>query len=272
MITYHEVKRDVSHFCSYLLERLRREGVAQFAVKSGKKIISLTKENSVSRRIDDLEFDRRFGTDTAASIPAWKLSDVPSGNRVHATNYVASHEKHVLMLFRMLPIQPEDYAFVDLGSGKGKVLLLAAEYGFTRIVGVEFSPSLHAIAQANIGRYKSVCARKCSIDSVCQDAADWPIPSEKLVLFLYGPFHEPVFRSVVARLRQSLETHDRPVFLVNFGVPLVEAIRKIDFLHPLPGEAGQWIYSNKAIAPPQELEQTRTSSRPTRFSSAIGGH
>jgi len=256
MNTYSKAKRDVTHFCSYLIGRLKREGFAQFAVKSCKKIVSLVKGNPSLRRIEEQEFDRRFGTDTAASIPAWKLSDVSSGNRVHATNYVASQEKNVLMLFRMLPIRAEDYFFVDLGSGKGKVLLLAAEYGFTRIVGVEFSPSLHAIAQANIERYKSVSARNCTIESVCQDAADWAIPPEKLVIFLYGPFHEPVFRSVVARLRQSIETYDRTIFLVNFGSPLVEAIRKIDFLHPLPGEAGQWIYSNKRLASGQGLAMT----------------
>jgi Methyltransferase domain len=245
MKTLYKAKRDVSHFSAHLIETLRREGFSQFVVKSCGKAVRLFNKNSSSQDIEELEFDRRFGTDTAASIPAWKLSDVSSPNRVHATNYVASREKDVSMLFGMLPIEVEDYVLVDFGSGKGKVLLLGAEYGFKRLIGVEFSPSLHAVAQSNIERYKAVSSRQCSIESICQDAAEFAIPSDQLVIFLYGPFHEPVFQSVAARLRRSLQAFPRTIFVVNFGSPLAEAIRKIDFLHPLPGKAGQWIYSNK---------------------------
>jgi SAM-dependent methyltransferase len=245
MDTYHLAKREASNFCAHLIAKFRRDGFAQFVVKACRKVVQILRKNPPVREIEDLEFDRRFGINTATSIPAWKLTDVSSPNLVHAANYVPSQEKDVSMLFGLLPIQPEDYVFVDLGSGKGKVLLLAAEYGFARIVGVEFSPSLHAMAQANIERYRAVSSRNCTIESVCQDAANYAIPSEKLVIFLYGPFHEPVFRSVVARLRQSLETHDRTIFVINFGSPLAEALRKIDFLHPLPGKAGQWVFSNR---------------------------
>jgi SAM-dependent methyltransferase len=252
MNTYYKAKRDVSHFSAHVMETFRREGFAQFFVKSCGKLLRLARKNPSAQGIEELEFDRRFGTDTATSIPAWRLSDVSSANRVHATNYVASREKDVSMLFGMLPIQAKDYVFVDFGSGKGKVLLLAGEYGFKKIIGVEFSPSLHAIAEANIERYKSVSSRNCTIESVCQDAAEFAIPSENLVIFLYGPFHEPVFRSVIARLRDSLEAHDRTIFVVNFGSPLAAAIRKIDFLYPLPGKAGQWIYSNKPVTMVQE--------------------
>jgi tRNA1(Val) A37 N6-methylase TrmN6 len=158
---------------------------------------------------------------------------------------VASREKDVLMLFRMLPINPAEFICVDLGSGKGRVLLLAAEFGFKKVVGVEFSPSLHRIAIANVNRYKSGSTRNCEIECVCQDAAEFSIPSENLVMFLYGPFYEPVFRKVVGKLQHSLEAQERPIYLINFGSPLAQAIRTVEFLQPLPGRAGRWIYSNR---------------------------
>ena len=43
-----------------------------------------------------------------------------------------------------LPIQNHaDYAFVDLGSGKGRMLLVAADYPFRAIHGIEFALELH---------------------------------------------------------------------------------------------------------------------------------
>jgi hypothetical protein len=256
MSMFSKAKKDVFHFSSHLAESFRREGLAQCLLKLWGKIAYALKEKSSSEDLEEREFDRRFGTDTATSVPAWKLSDISSPNRVHATNYVASREKDVSMLFDMLPIRVEDYVLIDFGSGKGKVLLLAAEYGFGRAIGVEFSPSLHTIAQANIERYKSVSPRKIKIESVCQDAAEFAIPAEKLVIFLYGPFQEPVFQSVAANLRESLKIYDRPIFVVNFGSPLAKAILKVDFLSPFPGKAGRWIYSNKPIATGQETESS----------------
>lgn len=235
-----------THFLAHLLEAIRRDGLGNFVQMLFARLAGTFRQKADSRSVEeDQAFDRRFGTDTAASISRWRISDVTSPNRNHATNYVASREKDVLMLFRMLPINPAEFICVDLGSGKGKVLLLAAEFGFKKIIGVEFSPSLHRIATANVSRYKSVANRDCEIACVCQDAAEFPIPVGNLVIFLYGPFYAPVFREVVDKLRHSLMAQERPVYLVNFGSPLAQAIRKVEFLQPLPGNAGKWIYSNR---------------------------
>jgi predicted RNA methylase len=40
--------------------------------------------------------------------------------------------------------------FVDIGSGKGRALIIAAEYAFKRIIGVEYSPSLATICRRNL--------------------------------------------------------------------------------------------------------------------------
>ena len=42
-----------------------------------------------------------------------------------------------------LQIAFHDYTFIDFGSGKGRALLLASEFPFKRIIGLEFSPELH---------------------------------------------------------------------------------------------------------------------------------
>ena len=47
------------------------------------------------------------------------------------------------------PIHPDD-VFLDLGSGKGRVVLEAARRPFRRVIGVEISPELNAIAARNL--------------------------------------------------------------------------------------------------------------------------
>ncbi len=52
-----------------------------------------------------------------------------------------------------LLIDYRQFVFVDFGFGKGTALLLATEFPFKRIIGVEFSPELHRIAEENIKRF-----------------------------------------------------------------------------------------------------------------------
>src|SRR5215469_11495850 len=46
-----------------------------------------------------------------------------------------------------LPIDDfANYTFIDIGSGKGRMLFVAAEYPFEKVIGVEFAVDLHEIA------------------------------------------------------------------------------------------------------------------------------
>ena len=56
---------------------------------------------------------------------------------------------------RITALTLRDFTFLDLGSGKGRTLLMASDYPFRRIVGVELLHSLHQIAQENLRLYKS---------------------------------------------------------------------------------------------------------------------
>lgn len=90
------------------------------------------------------------------------------------------------------------FTFVDIGCGKGRALLLAEEYDFREIIGVEFSPRLSKIAAANAAKIGSQ-----RISVVCDDARQFEFPPEPLVVFLYNPFSGEIFRSVMQRLAQA---------------------------------------------------------------------
>src|SRR5262249_41876406 len=98
------------------------------------------------------------------------------------------------------PTGLQDFIFIDLGSGKGRSLLMAAAYGFKRIIGVEFMPEWHRAAEENIRKFAAANPSAPPIESVCMDAVDFDFPAEPLVVYLFNPFPEPVFVTVMERL------------------------------------------------------------------------
>jgi hypothetical protein len=196
-------------------------GSISFAfVKLVEYVRSLGWRRRVRRR--DAEFDRTFGVDTGGLIPLSDL-DIEDDNWVHGLMYAASPPQLFAEIMQNLPIRHEDFAFIDFGSGKGRVLLMASQFPFTRIVGVEFSRGLHEIAQRNIAAYRGSAQRCRSLASICMDAATWPIPSERAVFYLYRPFDEEVLTAVLGNIEKSLSAHTREVFVVYMN-PMPETI------------------------------------------------
>ena len=99
-----------------------------------------------------------------------------------------------------LPLPPERTTFVDLGSGMGRVVLLAAERPYRQVIGVEISPALHEVAKENRDRYPRERLQSRDIRRVRADAAAFTFPRGDLAVYLYNPFRAPVMEAVVARL------------------------------------------------------------------------
>jgi SAM-dependent methyltransferase len=106
------------------------------------------------------------------------------------------------------------YTFIDMGSGKGRVLFVAAEYPFRKVIGVEFSNALHDDAVANLRRYKHPKRRCADIEPVHVDARDFEFPDDNLVIYLFNPFGPEVMERMLANLERSLETHPRHAIVV----------------------------------------------------------
>ena len=106
------------------------------------------------------------------------------------------------------------YTFIDMGSGKGRVLFVAAEYPFRKVIGVEFSNALHDDAVANLKRYKYSGRRCADIEAVHADARDFEFPDGNLVIYLFNPFGPEVMERMLANLERSLEKHPRHVIIV----------------------------------------------------------
>jgi len=152
-------------------------------------------------------FDARFGTDTAA--PVLGRDRTPG-----AYFYVATTASVIYEILSSLALPPDTFAFVDMGSGKGRALLVASEFAFARLVGIELSPHLHRIAQDNIKRYSPASQQCTAFELHCMDVVDYEYGPEPPVLFLFDPFGRETLQSVIANLEASLRARPRDAYVV----------------------------------------------------------
>ena len=102
-----------------------------------------------------------------------------------------------------LPIRFEDFVFIDGGSGKGRGLLLASEYPFQKVVGIELLGELHRVAERNIRAYQnSNMPSSQRIESIHTHAQDYEFPATALVLYFCNPLPEPALIRVLKRLEK----------------------------------------------------------------------
>jgi SAM-dependent methyltransferase len=162
----------------------------------------------------DTAFDRTYGVDTGGKIHPSAMHDVESKSWVFGERYQATMPDVFQEMIGSSSIKPHCYSFIDFGSGKGRVLLLASQLPFRRVVGVEYSPSLHRIAALNLSRVRLADHRSAPVESVCMDATRFPIPEEPVVLFFYNPFDGRVMEIVRDNVVRSYEDNPRSIIVI----------------------------------------------------------
>jgi len=106
---------------------------------------------------------------------------------------------------------------VDVGCGKGRVLLSALALPFERIIGIELSPVLCRIAQQNITNARFV-SRKCTaIEIICSDATKYRIPRLPMIIFFYNPFPFEIMELVLSNIVNSYMEEERPIYLMFYA-------------------------------------------------------
>ena len=144
-------------------------------------------------------FDLEHGIETSQRVHASDLR-VKSRNWMNGTNYDPTPVNLIREAIAALPINPGEFTFIDFGSGKGRVLFVASEFPFARIIGVEYAPELHQAACRNLQSFRSETQKCRRIETICQDMTTFRFPDGPLVLFFYNPAFEPVMRTMAARI------------------------------------------------------------------------
>lgn len=177
-------------------------------------------------RIDAIErFDESFGVETSCPVEPWEITGADNTTLARNSRYSPSPVKTIRQVVSAAPIRYEDSSFVDFGAGKGRVLLVAADFPFKQIVGVEFSEELCRIAEENVASYLSESQRCHDIRVKRENAATFQIPDDSCMFYFYEPFKPVVTEAVLDNLEASLLQHPREAVLCLVGralIPLVE--------------------------------------------------
>jgi hypothetical protein len=193
------------------------------------------------------QFDETYGVDTCqASDPAW-LGRLAGSNWVHGQAYSPAPIDLVNQALERIPTEFRNATFVDIGSGKGRIVLLASLLPFNRVVGVEYDRVLHDVAVRNVASFSSTGKEK--IELCCTDAAEFELPPGPLVVFFHHPFDRPLFEVICRRLKAAFQDNRPPICAVYIDPKCREVFEATDVFqihHEQPGEVPYVVYRTPA--------------------------
>jgi len=181
--------------------------------------------------VHDRWFDYKHGVRTEGQVflkDSGVKSDYLEKDQRHR-GYKATRVRAFRKLMHALAL-PQENVFVDLGSGMGRILLLAMEYGFTKAVGVELSSDLCSIARDNIATYQKNCPTRTQVHIIETDVAAYKVNDDESVYFLFNPFSDEILGLFFENLRMSLQRRDREVWIIYNNPVYQEYIHSLDFI------------------------------------------
>ncbi|MEJ2619020.1 MAG: class I SAM-dependent methyltransferase [Candidatus Thiodiazotropha sp.] len=169
-------------------------------------------------------FESMRGLDTTLVV---NLSDVNEEDE-ERSNYIPSGWATLKRLTDVRPLTSDD-VFLDIGSGKGRVVILTATYPVKRVIGVELSSVLHEIAQQNVSRVENYLACQ-DVQLVCSDATQFQIPDDVTVIYLFNPFVGEPFLRVIDNIGESLDRRKRAIWIFYTNPVMHDSVIKRDWI------------------------------------------
>jgi SAM-dependent methyltransferase len=145
-------------------------------------------------------FDRKYGVWTSGPF-ALSESAFPQDKLANATRYDPVNAWAFRWVLNQLALA-HDLAFADFGCGLGRACIIAAEYGFRRVVGVELAADTCKIVRRNIAICRSRSPGVKAIQIVEGDVLDYCRQTEEDVFFMYRPFTFDFFCVVLGKLAE----------------------------------------------------------------------
>jgi protein-L-isoaspartate O-methyltransferase len=176
------------------------------------------------KHLAGLTFDRRHDIETNRDVQRDDLTGMPSRIRRHAGDYSPTNPALFARIVRASRLDPQMFSFVDLGSGKGRVVIAATGYGFRRVVGIEADKALHETAEKNLTQ--AGLKGNANVSAVYGDARTAPLPPGNLFVFMYSPFRGPIFEAVAKRLADLARDAGRAIFIAYSADWEAEALER----------------------------------------------
>jgi SAM-dependent methyltransferase len=219
-------------------ENSAREGFLSTLKRFLATLWEFARESTPSRRrqrYGDVEYDWDYRVDTTGATVSWRDRLLGMFHSPYQPTEPALFREMLASLLSSARFDFREFTFIDIGSGKGRALLMAADYPFRRILGIELLPELHRVAKANISKYKSDSQQCFAIDCLLGDACEFAFPPEPTVLYLFNPLPESGLARMIRNLEQSLREHPRAVFVLYHNPLLEHVLTRSAAFHKISG-------------------------------------
>jgi hypothetical protein len=160
----------------------------------------------------EIKGEKKYQLETV-KVDTLQNQKIKSGNLKHASIYQATNYFLIEHAFDFLKNEEVNLHLVDYGSGKGRIMVVAAYYGFKKITGIDFSKSLCKEAEINIEKIK-LGFPSVDFEIICDDAVNYSIKNDDTVFFFFNPFDEVVMLQVVKNILASLKKNERKIYVV----------------------------------------------------------
>src|SRR5262249_11477971 len=161
-------------------------------------------------------------------------------NRKHGHDYRASPSAVFKWAISAVDHDLSRLTFVDYGAGKGRVLLLASEYPFAAVGGIEFAEELHDDAIMNIAQYPRSRMKCRNVECVLEDASALGPPDVESVHYFFNPFSREVFAEVLHNLVVSYRKRPRRLYLILIDPIATDLIDNSGVLAPPADPPIRW--------------------------------
>jgi hypothetical protein len=174
----------------------------------------------------DSAIERLFFVPTKGHVPLESLT-VRGNNKASGHDYKPTPNS--VFKWALAAVAEEDIgrmSFVDYGAGKGRVMLLASQYPFTQVGGIEFAEELHDNATMNIAQFPRSRMKCRNVECVLDDVVNIrPLDSEA-VHYFFNPFEPQIFAEVLKGIVASYHARPRRLYVILIDMDAAELMHK----------------------------------------------
>jgi SAM-dependent methyltransferase len=157
-------------------------------------------------------FDRRYRIRTSGFIElrdtSFNTERLPDATQYGPTNGWAARK-----MLKTL-VLPSATRFCDIGCGLGRVCVLAAEFDYARVTGVELAPELCTAARVNVTNSRLSESARAKIHIVEIDALDYCAATDDDVFFMFRPFSGDFLTRVLDQLAKRARERNTSLTLI----------------------------------------------------------
>jgi hypothetical protein len=163
----------------------------------------------------------KYGITTFVPVALNKLTII-NGDTSKASPYEAANYYLLEKLFTAFRKLSNADSLIDLGCGKGRVLVVAAHFGFTHITGIDFATELSTEASVNMKKlHQKFPQLKWKV--INDNVANYTISPDDSVFFMFNPFTEEIIEMFLNKLESSCQQFPRTTWFL-YASPLHKEI------------------------------------------------